>query len=240
MTASSERGFTIVETVLFLAITGALFASLMIGVNLAITQQRYLEGVRSYKSLLQDQYSAAMNIVNDQDGSGTMPCPTIPSTARGMSDCVILGRAIHIVNAGTEVETSSIIGTDTNINSSDTADVTAVKNYNPKIASFDKEITEIDWGLSLKMTAASGPSRDSQAVILIMRSPVSGLPMIFTADSMPSQLKNMITSANRTLVIENCLKGDSGALPKQLVRIRPQVGSADAFSIETPNSGVCS
>lgn len=238
MTTSSERGFTIVETVLFLAITGALFAALMIGVNVGIVQQRYLEGVRSYRSLLQDQYSAAMNVVNEQDGS-TMPCPSGYSPARGMSDCVILGRAIRIINNGAEVEMSSIIGTDTSINTSNTPDVEAVRNYNPKIASFDRQTIEIDWGLTLKTTTSAASSQDSQAIILITRSPVSGLPMIFTSERMPSPLRDIITPANRTLTIDNCLAGDSGSLPKQLVRIRPQVASADAFSIVTPNPGIC-
>lgn len=239
MTASSERGFTIVETVLFLAITGALFAALMIGVGTGITQQRYIEGVRGYRALLQDQYSAAMNIVNEHD-AGTVACPSGAPVARGMSNCVILGRAVKIVGAGTQVETSSIIGSDTGTVTSNTPDVDAVRAYAPQIATFDRETTELDWGLALKTTTVAGSSHASQAVILIMRSPVSGLPLIFTSDRVPSPLRDMITTANRTLSIENCLTGDSGALPKQLVRVKPQIASADAFSSEVPGPGVCS
>lgn len=44
MITSKERGFTVIELMLFLGVTGALFAALMFGVNASVNQQRYQVG----------------------------------------------------------------------------------------------------------------------------------------------------------------------------------------------------
>ena len=58
MSARTETGFTLVEAMLFLAITGLLTVGILVGSGVAISQQRYRDSVNSLKSFIQDQYSA--------------------------------------------------------------------------------------------------------------------------------------------------------------------------------------
>ena len=69
MGIKTDSGFTIIEAMLFLAVAGALTVAVLAGSGAAINQQRYKDSVNSFKSLLQQQYSEATNVVNDRDGT---------------------------------------------------------------------------------------------------------------------------------------------------------------------------
>jgi type II secretory pathway pseudopilin PulG len=254
MAKSTERGFTIVEVVLFLAITGGLFAALMIGVNSGITQQRYLDSVRSYKALLQNQYSEVLNTRNgnvdqrcSQANDGTID-GTGPLLTKGTSKCVILGRAIQITDSGKNVTTSSVTGYDLTGQDSATVstsdDVTALKLYKFKVADFDKESVELDWGSYLTPLPSISGSPESTAVILILRSPATGLIRILTSPKSLTNYSDLSGAIDRgdlsiTKKLENCIKGDSGLLPKQSVTIDPSIASPDAVITADSNDGDC-
>lgn len=240
MKADSARGFTIIEVVLYLTITGAVFAALMIGVNTSVTQQRYIDSVRSYKALVQNQFAEVVSPRNEDvdnkicstRADGTIDDGDRSTSPRGTSECVILGRVIQVTDEGRVIKTSSVTGhypgDSVEGNESD-----ILKSYKPKVAEFDQQETEIDWGSSLHdrlRMSASGSA--SNAVIVILRSPVSGLIRIFTSlNSINSNdLEQIITAINFSKV-ETCVDGDSGLLPKQLVSIDPSIGSADAITI---------
>ncbi|MEP6710564.1 MAG: prepilin-type N-terminal cleavage/methylation domain-containing protein, partial [Candidatus Saccharibacteria bacterium] len=57
MDTQRHPGFTIIEVMLFLAISGALAVGILIGSNVAITSQRYRDSLNSLQSLLQQQYN---------------------------------------------------------------------------------------------------------------------------------------------------------------------------------------
>ena len=61
MAREREGGFTVIELMLFLGITGALFAALMVGVSSNIIQQQYKDTVSTYANFLQNQYSEVLN-----------------------------------------------------------------------------------------------------------------------------------------------------------------------------------
>ena len=56
-----RHGFTLVEVALFLAITGALFAGIIIGTQNSIWQQRYNDSVQSFANFLRNIYSEVSN-----------------------------------------------------------------------------------------------------------------------------------------------------------------------------------
>ncbi|MDB5184082.1 MAG: hypothetical protein JWO07_763 [Candidatus Saccharibacteria bacterium] len=122
MVESKQRGFTIIELMLFLGITGALFAALMFGVNASINQQRYRESVVSLSTLLQGEYSEVSNTRNDANLAGvdndSFACGTDGSVAttssdkadpRGGSKCVLLGKAIQITK-GNAIDVYRVVG----------------------------------------------------------------------------------------------------------------------------------
>lgn len=259
MTTDNARGFTIIEVMLFLAITGGLFALLMVGVNIGITQQRYLDSVRSYKALLQNQYAEVLTTRNE--GSDSLKCSrsndgTVDETgdpvSRGTSKCVILGRAVQI--NGSKITLSSVTGFDpvaTDIDSNangerdaseidNSDDITALKLYRPKIASFDKQETEVDWGGNLVRPGGN----DSTAVIILLRSPATGVIKVFTSQNgleNSIDLSAMVDQANTAsgAIIGMCVTGESGLLPKQLVSIDPRIAGPDAVGTDGGESGQC-
>jgi type II secretory pathway pseudopilin PulG len=114
-------GFTVIELMLFLSITGALFIALMFGVNTNITQQRYREGVQSYAALIQDQYSQVANTHNDNNNDwtcapdGQVKPASNGGTPRGTSQCVLLGKAIQIqepaiIGDGSVINIYNVVG----------------------------------------------------------------------------------------------------------------------------------
>lgn len=253
----SERGFTIIEVVLFLAITGGLFAALMIGVGVGISQQRYLDSVRSYKSLLQDQYIAAINTRNE--GNSTVRCSnsnngSIESNvesrtpSRGSSNCVILGRAIQITeNAGnTEIVTSSVTGYDPSRDDG-TSDNSSLVAYQPKLALFDRQVSTINWDGSLRRADGQGDEGSNNnfatAVILILRSPASGSIVVYTSDTSLNGSDDLSSLFNGGLqspaIVKSCVAGESGMLPKQMIVIDPKISGPDAVSSDGGANEVC-
>lgn len=256
MIINSERGFTIIELMLFLAITGALFAALMIGVNSGITQQRYLDSVRSYKSLLQNQYSEVLNTRNSDDPTWKCVNSTTKGKVdkvenvdsgdrdpRGTSQCVILGRAISISNGGKTVTTASVTGDGYTVQDDSKDDIAVIKSFSPQIGEYDADKTEIDWGAYLIPATQQTGSSASTAVIVIVRSPATGAIRIFTADHelRSTDVKTAIDNGelSSTNVLQNCIKGDSGQLPKQLISIDPRIASPDAVSVDGGSNEVC-
>ena len=247
MTTRAERGFTIIEVMLFLAITGALSAALMIGVGTGVTQQRYLDSVRSFKALVQNQYAAVINTENQNVTTQQCNSSTgaIESGARGdwgASDCVILGRAIVVRQAdgGDKVEVSSVTAPDAAnddaVQSSNDIDVFK-DHFRPQLATFDLETVSMDWGSKLMQPATGTGSMTSVGteVVLILRSPNTGLIRTFVTNNWAtSDLVDVITSSGSTAnPLEFCVtNGSTGLLPQQMLTIDPTIASADAVKLD--------
>ncbi len=233
MTTVIERGFTVIELMLFLAVSGALFAALMIGVNNNISQQRYRESVTSYSALLQGQYSDVANTRNARDNDwqcaddGTISEESENGQPRGTTDCVILGRAVQIEDNGTTVVTSSVVGREP-VQNDTTSDIETLKAYHPKVTSFDSRTNSIEWGSTL----FTKEHKASTASFLILRSPVSGLIRVFASpDPLPADISSVINSDTASIKLMNCVRGDSGSLPTQSVSVNPRIASLDGVTV---------
>ncbi len=88
-------GFTIVEVVLFLAISGALAIALLVATTSAIQQQQYRDSVQSFAGFLRSQYERVVSVENDRQPGDDCPISgSISRAGRGQSDCVIVGRYV--------------------------------------------------------------------------------------------------------------------------------------------------
>ncbi len=65
---NKRRGFTMIEVALFLAITGLLFAGVMVGVQNSIFQQRFNDSVQNFAEFLRTAYSGVTNVQNTHGG----------------------------------------------------------------------------------------------------------------------------------------------------------------------------
>ena len=63
-----RRGYTLVEVMLFLAITGLLFVGIALGVQNSMFQQRYNDSVQGFADFLRNVYSQTSNVQNSTSG----------------------------------------------------------------------------------------------------------------------------------------------------------------------------
>lgn len=126
-------GFTIIETMLFLAIAGLIFAGLVAGTNGAIRRQRYKDSVQGFVDDLRDLYSLVENTqVLKYDGTAKCADGTDGSEGRGRSNCSVYGiYAIISPNHGNKntIEAYWVIGTDQSLVRGASSDIEFFKDY---------------------------------------------------------------------------------------------------------------
>lgn len=117
--SKQKTGFTIIETMLFLAISGLVFAGVVIGTNGSLRSQRYRDTVQSFVNSLRDVYSKAENTEIAAYGNGQITCgnyndkhsETKDGMSRGRSNCAVYGMVAAIYSRGDEaVVYSSLLG----------------------------------------------------------------------------------------------------------------------------------
>ncbi|NLA42978.1 type II secretion system protein [Candidatus Saccharibacteria bacterium] len=195
-----QSGFTIIEVMLFLGITGALIAGLMIAASSNINSQRYRDTVEQLRSFIQGQYDKVYSLTNDNtseaDGSEN-PCVASSGAVsykhRGTTDCLYVGRLIEVLSDATKgtssLRVSPLIARPVSGNipslfgGSDTgaAGATGGENTNP-VEGYDVfrynqnqrliENWQLDWDLGL--VSAGSENNLQRLSVLIVRSPVNG------------------------------------------------------------------
>lgn len=202
MGSSNKNGFTLIETMLFLAITGALVVAVLIGTGASINVQRYRDSVTSLKSLIQSQYSNVLNVQN-QSTSANISCDSnakVGTTGavmpRGQSDCVIMGRYVTI--NGSNVTTSTVIGHASGTTTSDLSDIKLIQSYNLATLPSSTEMSQLEWGTQIAWpkigAGAKNPQTPRTIAILIIRSPQNGQNYTFTGDDITVPLKSLVVA----------------------------------------------
>ena len=192
MGTTSTAGFTILETMLFLAITGLLIIGMIVGVGASIDSQRYNDGVQAFETLIQDQYSQLANVQIDHNanwtcGASAQPTQVADGTSRGQSNCVIMGR--YMVIDQNTITTESVIGYQTGTSTTGNDIAHLKSNYTLSLSTTDATTDQMEWGTKLTWPV-SGPEAHPGAVgrsfgILFITSPDSGSNYTFTIDSPP-------------------------------------------------------
>lgn len=191
-------GFTIIETMLFLGITGLLVMGVMVGFGSSINVQRYRDSVTSLQSILQQQFSDASNVVVN---NATNVCNAV-NVPRGQSNCVVLGRYITTAD-GVNFTSKSVIGSDTSTNFSD--DLSVLKQYNIKVSQSSNNNYEMSWGTSLVRPLTNNTASFS---MLILRSPISGTIRTFidsNASVAENSIQTLLTLAAQNQAMKVCV-----------------------------------
>lgn len=245
MGARYEIGFTIVEAMLFLAITGLLTVGILAGSGIAISQQRYRDSVNSLKSFIQDQYSDVTNVTNSRnnqwrcDSNGNViEASGDDAQARGTSNCVLLGRYLTIDNTGTALTSTNVLGYRTPGAEQATNDVAELReNYTLQISPLDQEIQEVKWGAQVVRPESTDPMPFS---MLIIRSPLSGSIVTFAANDV-QQPSALVRTDNITTQHNLCVNADIGTFvgDRLAVRVDAFATNQAAVSIPSESEGVC-
>jgi type II secretory pathway pseudopilin PulG len=245
MGIKTQHGFTVIEVMLFLAVTGILAVGILVGSGVSIGQQRYRDSVNTLKSLIQDQYNETTNVQNSRNQAWTCDSSTIiiesPSgtgESRGTSDCVLLGRFITVDNSGTKLTVSSVAGyRDTGAAAA--SDILELQtHYKLGISPIDQEEKDVEWGAQVVEPKTTTPMPVS---ILIVRSPLSGAVMTFIADGVTNDLDGLVKVSNLQQTKDLCINADAGSFvgKRVEVKINAYASSQTAISIPPEGESVC-
>ena len=226
MNTSNNNGFTIIETLLFLSVSGLLAVGILAGSGAVIGQQRYRDSVNTLKSDIQHDYNKVSNTINNR--SKDWSCDTNANTEsleidnyRGTSECVLLGRLI-VISDGDNITTSSVIGYRKNSDVKN-SDVDELANYHIKLSDIDKESSRIGW-----QSKALIPGTDTllNSSILILRSPLSGSIQTFISNNLPStELNELVKNENQENPTVLCIAPSEGLFVGGMLAIK-----IDAFA----------
>lgn len=247
MGALYKPGFTIIETLLFLALTGLLVAGVLAGTGTSINVQRYRDSVSTLKSLIAGQYSEVTNTRNIERGTD-LSCAndaTVSDTGavlpRGQAECILIGRYMTIDDSA--IATWSVVGRaqSTTAGANDIADL---QNYRLALMESTKEASSLEWGARIAWPRpVSGPPTQSgvrQFSMLILRSPKSGISYTFTADNTTTPLASMIV-AGRTIPGQEqrriCVDSNGFFAGGMAVVIGAYASGANAIEIRTNDMG---
>jgi type II secretory pathway pseudopilin PulG len=237
MQHKNQRGFTIIEVMLFLAVSGALAVGILAGSGVAITQQRYRDSVNSLQTLLRQQYNETDHVINDRDKDRNCKNAVIstsngPAEARGTSECVIIGKYVTITN-GTVITISSVVGqarAGTSINDASN-DFEALKQYDLGISTADTDVSDVAWGASIRNVSDTNDQKN--LAFLILRSPLTGSLRTFSG-SIPSASESIATLVSEANSAEKKICVDSASIvagPTLGVVVRANAASASAVEL---------
>ncbi len=246
MGTKANNGFTVIETMLFLGVAGALTAAILTGSGVAINSQRYRDSVNSLKSFIQQQYSETSNVVNGRDGTEAcanavvvQPPDIVSPQSRGTSECIILGRYIVVDEAGTTISASNIIGYRTPGVPEAASDILEVTtNYRLGTSTIGQDTADIAWGAKVVKPKTSQPS---PLTMLIIRSPLSGSTMTYSSEGVVTDLKSMITAANSSAVRNLCVDRAMGSVGgnRMSVQVSAYATSQGAIQVPLESTSVC-
>ena len=195
MGTRANGGFTIIETMLFLGISGLLIVGMLATTGASINIQRYHDAVETFKTLIQNQYSELTSVQNDRDN--TWDCNSLAQSqtggteVRGQSDCVLLGRYLTVVDS--TVSAYSVLGRPNQAQVLTGNDIQKLSsNYELNISTVTQDVSTLEWGtrIAWPKVDSSGANRITATTprsiaMLFVRSPDSGQIYTFTSDTVP-------------------------------------------------------
>lgn len=155
---------------LFLAVSGALAVGVLAASTVGINNQRYLDAVNSFKSIVQEEFINTTRVTNFRQASEACPVDASDVAARGASDCIIMGRLMTVTQSGVITRTNLIgKGTVTPLK-----DIELIRSYDIGVDTASQQTSEMNWG-----TAVFRDGRPQAVSLVILRSPSNGNVLAF-------------------------------------------------------------
>lgn len=178
MGADKHKGFTIVEVMLVLGITGVVMAFMLIGLSTQLNRHRYQDATSSLIGYMQSQYELVANVNNSRESidANLSGCSTDGDVA-GTSECTIVGRVIHagtlsdsdvtVINAGWVVAKTAIATLPSGLTGKE------VLQQSQLTEPSSEESYTVRWGT--RLVRAADHSRPLSFSMLIVRMPTTGV-----------------------------------------------------------------
>lgn len=246
MKASGKFGFTIIETVLFLGVTGLLIFGILAGTGNSISAQRYKDSVASLYAMLQKQYANVLTVENARNpdwkcDSGGISKPVSGGVSRGKTECVLLGKLITSSNDGGKtsvLKIKNVVGIPGPSYAISNNDVEALTQYSMVVPSdLWQDEYLINWGYSLYNTNRS----QMNFSMLILQSPSSGAIRTFINPAAvvgDNAVKSLVSSTYLANELKICVKSAfNSSYDKLGVLVNKGASSANAIERLGDNSG---
>lgn len=248
MDTRNKQGFTIIETVLFLGVSGMLAVGILAGTGGAVNQQRYRDSVNSFRSVLQSQFSEVANVRNERtddwqcntQGIVTPPQGVGAGLPRGTSECVVLGRYIRSYdnnpsnNGGESLYAYTVIGRQKSSVVSANNDIEAFGNYHITITDTIQDEEPLEWGAT---TRIPGVANEALFSVLIVRSPSTGgirtyIPEPGTKIN-DTNVSSIITEANIKRPLKVCIDFPGSFIAGGTMAVQIAGNATNQSAIET-------
>ncbi len=258
-TKNAAAGFTIIETVLFLAITGVLIVGVIIGVGASVNTQRYRDATESFKNTLQEQILSLSSVRNSRDNSWACTSAAevvaaqgaVQPQGRGQSTCMVVGR--HVGIRGSEITVHTVLAYKTSDTPRATDIETMRQNYTFNVSTLDVDKKNMEWGTQIGWpkagTAGARPDgrQTPRAIsILFLKSPQTGTIYTFSDSPVDQEAAIAVTpTALKALLVAGpgipgqgqraiCVFSD-GLSPtgNRAVMIMPYASNAAAIEMRT-------
>lgn len=251
MNTQSIRGFTIVELMLFLAISGLIIAVLLIGWTVTVNTQSYKDSARSLAGVLQQQYNEVANVSNVRADSTScklagdhlvLELDDGSAAPIGASNCVVMGRYIELNEE--KLTMSDVVGYQpADAPDSSATDATVIASYHP--TKVDADVTSNDY---YEIAWSSRPyigetSSTAHIAIVILRSPLTGTSYTYVKpiqDGDNPSITDIMNSDVDSKGVKICL--DPGAPITQgrmAVEIAKDTSSASGVAVLSDSGAAC-
>lgn len=241
-------GFTIIEVMLFLAVTGALTVGILASSGVAINEQRYRDTLTGVQSKLQQQYNQVAHVINSRNtGAGVSECVG-GSERRGASNCIVIGRLLRI--ARDDITMTPLVAkpvTDVlpensipdQLEDSVTDDFTTEQLFGLYGLHSADELTEI---YKVPWSAHTDLETDRELRVLILRSPATGLIHTYSAmvdkdSGMAPESLGPIVNTSNSVERRICIPREGLGSAQDLgIVLRENAASAAAVELMTDSS----
>lgn len=186
MSGSRGNGFTVIELMLFLAISGFLVIGIMAGATVAVNFQRYKDATNSFVNFVQGQYDRVANVQNNHEpnlqctaASGIAVTPTPPVTVGASTECYIVGRLLSISDNGTKIRSEPVYATQGDGTGDDIAVLSSAGLFLSSM-SVDVDTYSPEWSTAIVPPKPTALTSMDGWNLLIARSPSTGSIRTFT------------------------------------------------------------
>ena len=242
-----ESGFTIIETVLVLAIAGLVISMILVGITNSLNQQRYLDAVNQAVDFFRGSYAVGSSSINDRPDTQLCVATGISETGnpatgngRGASDCILVGKILRSSD-GSHITVNQVVAlhdpsNDDDVDAlSDTAILQAanlIQNDTGKEESYDME--------SGTILRDPGASEAAQFTIMVVHVPLSGVVRTYSSNSATTSIADLLASADSIQDTRLCID-ESGffGIGSQPMGIAIEKDASNTTGVQIIPAGSC-
>lgn len=240
-----QKGFTVIEVVLVLAISGLIMMGIMSNHSRQVNEQNYRDGVESFRDFLAGQFEDLDAVKNNANNGCTSPA------ARGAGNCFYTGKYIEIKPVGDQTELNAypiqsyvLAGTYNSVDESNREDT--ISRVEVKRDDINKKETYVDWGVQVR-APGNLSNQPAQRVFIIYRNPITGRVSSHMVKDTAVNTSNIKRLAEGTPIsnLETsdavfCLSSPTDSRKERWVSMKIAKGAIDASGITLAGTGGCS